>query len=192
MLPPLSMPRPPMSKFSSRMITEEPVSLAAHAHARPETPAPTTTTSAERSHLVLAASASSGCSPTPATAMPAVPFATVVSRNFLRLMGLDPCPSLPMAFSFTKWGSAPTPVALRPNPQLGHSRVPTGRSRLFGENDPLCRLWDEILISRWEPVELQNERQDIHVRLVAQGVLAPKRHCVAYLLEAFLQSFSVP
>ncbi len=99
MLPPLMMPRPPMSKFSSMMITEAPVSRAAHAHASPETPAPTTTTSADRSHLMLAASASFGCSPAAATAIPAVPFATVVLRKLLRLTGFGPFRLLLMAFS---------------------------------------------------------------------------------------------
>jgi len=99
MLPPLMMPRPPMSKFSSMMIAEAPVSRAAHAHASPETPAPTTTTSADRSHLMLAASASFGCSPAAATATPAVPVATVVLRKLLRLTGFGPFRLLLMALS---------------------------------------------------------------------------------------------
>src|SRR5262245_6210165 len=102
MLPPLMRPRPPMSKFSSIMITEEPVSLAAHAHASPETPAPTTTTSAVRSHLMSAASASSGCRPAAAAAaIPAVPLATVVLRKRLRLTGFGPFGLLLMAFSLS-------------------------------------------------------------------------------------------
>src|SRR5437867_5130521 len=88
MLPPLMMPRPPMSKFSSIMITEAPVSRAAQAQASPDTPAPTTTTSADRCQvMLLAASASFGCSPTAATATPAAPFATLVLRKLLRLTG---------------------------------------------------------------------------------------------------------
>src|SRR3989442_13675604 len=97
MLPPLRMPRPPMSKFSSITSTEAPASRAAHAHASPETPAPTTTTSADRSHLMLAASASLGCSPAAATATPAVPVATVVLRKLLRLTGFGPFRLLLMA-----------------------------------------------------------------------------------------------
>src|SRR5438876_10232890 len=88
MLPPLMMPRPPMSKLSSTTITDAPVSRAAHAHASPDTPAPTTTTSADRCHvMLLAASASFGCSPTAAAATPAAPFATLVLRKLLRLTG---------------------------------------------------------------------------------------------------------
>src|SRR4029434_4879002 len=101
MLPPLMMPRPPMSKFSSIMITEETVSLAAHAHARADTPAPTTTTSAVLAHLVPAASAFFECSPAAATARPAVPLATVVLRKFLRLTGFGPLRLLLMAISST-------------------------------------------------------------------------------------------
>src|SRR5438034_8663865 len=97
MLPPLKIPRPPMSKFSSITITDAPVSLAAHAHASPETPAPTITTSADRSHLMVAASASFACRPAAATARPAPPFATVVLRKFLRLTGFGPFGSLLMA-----------------------------------------------------------------------------------------------
>src|ERR1700687_4114216 len=99
MLPPLRMPRPPMSKFSSIMMTEAPASRAAQAHASPETPAPTTTTSADRSHLMSAASASFGCSPAAATARPAPPFATVVLRKLLRLTGFGPFWLLLMALS---------------------------------------------------------------------------------------------
>src|SRR5262245_28687464 len=78
-----------MSKFSSTMITEAPVSRAAQAQASPETPAPTTTTSADRCHLMSAASASFVCSPTAAAATPAAPCATLVLRKRRRLTGFD-------------------------------------------------------------------------------------------------------
>ena len=173
MLPPLMMPRPPMSKFSSMMITEAPVSLAAHAHASPETPAPTTTTSADRSHLMSAASASFGCSPAAATAIPAVPFATVVLRKLLRLTGFGP-------FRIAAHG-----LLLTGDDGLA-------ASRLLYEHDHLRRLGHELLISWRKVVELKNERQDVHIRLVAQGIRIPQRHRVPYRLETFFQRFSVP
>src|ERR1700681_2469135 len=137
MLPPLSMPRPPMSKFSSMMITEAPTSRAAQAHASPETPAPTTTTSADRSHLMLAASASFGRSPAAATATPAVPPAKLVLRKLLRLTGFGPFRLLLMARS------------------------------LLMEHDHLRRLGYQLLISWRNVVELKNKSQDVHIRLVA-------------------------
>src|SRR4029077_21133598 len=136
MLPPLMMPRPPMSKFSSMMITEAPVSLAAQAHASPETPAPTTTTSADRSHLMPAASASFACSPAAATAIPAVPFATAVLRKLLRLTGFGP-------------------FRLLIGPLLNGDDG-LADSRLLHEDDHLRRLGHEFPISRRKVVELKN------------------------------------
>src|SRR5262245_32285547 len=147
MLPPLMMPRPPMSKFSSIMMTDAPVSLAAHAHASPDTPAPTTTTSADRSHLIVAASASFGWNPLAATVMPAAPFATVVSRNLLRLTGFGPFELL-MAFFLSRLRSL----------------------RLLCHDDRLRRFRYELLISRWKFVELKNEREDVQICLVTQAI----------------------
>src|SRR5712692_8859698 len=148
MLPPLMMPRPPMSKFSSIMITEAPASRAAHAHASPETPAPTTTTSADRSHLMSAASASFGRSPAAARATPAVPFATVVLRKLLRLTGFGPFGLLLMALSFNRDDGL-------------------AASRLLYEHDHLRRLGHQLLISWRKVVELKNKSQNVHIRLVA-------------------------
>src|SRR5437773_2606030 len=144
MLPPLMMPRPPMSKFSSMMITEAPASLAAQAHASPETPAPTTTPSADRSHLMLAASTSFGCSPAAATAIPAVPFVTVVLRKLLRLTGFGPLGLLLMAFSLNRDDGL-------------------AASRLLYEHNHLRRLGHELLISWRKVVELKNKGQDVHI-----------------------------
>src|SRR5213083_2083380 len=157
MLPPLSMPRPPMSKFSSIMITEAPVSRAAHAHASPETPAPTTTTSADRSHLMSAASAAFGCSPAAAMATPAPPFATVVLRNLLRLTGFGAFGLLLMALSLLNGDDG---LASRPG----------------FEHDHLRRFGHQLLISWRKVVELKNKSQDVHISLVAQTLGIPQWH----------------
>src|SRR5207247_119175 len=174
MLPPLRMPRPPMSKFSSITSTEAPASRAAHAHASPETPAPTTTTSADRSHLMSAASASFGCSPAAAAmATPAPPFATVVLRKFLRLTGFGPLGLLLMALSLLNSDDG---LASRPG----------------FEHDHLRRFGHQLLISWRKVVELKNKSQDVHISLVAQTLGIPQWHRVPYRLETFFQGFSVP
>src|SRR6266852_42739 len=164
MLPPLSMPRPPMSKFSSIMITEAPVSRAAQAHASPETPAPTTNTSADRSHLMSAAPASLGCSPAAATATPAPPFTIVVLRKLLRLTGFGPFRSLLMALSLN-----------------GDDGL--AASRPLYEHDHLRRPGHQFLISWRKVVGPKNKSQDVHVRLVAQTIRIPQWHRVPYRLE---------
>ena len=58
------MPCPPMSKFSSTMITDAPFSSAAIAAARPETPAPMATKSADWSQRrVWASTETTGAAP---------------------------------------------------------------------------------------------------------------------------------
>src|SRR5262249_7629647 len=129
-----------------------------------------------RSHLILAASASSGCSPTAATAMPAVPFATVVLRKSLRLTGFGVSRSMPMAFSLLKLKGQRT----------------TGWLRLFCENDPLCSLGYELLICGRKAFKLKNACKEFNMCIAAQRILTPHRHGVPYLSEAFLQRFPVP
>ncbi len=82
-----------MSKFSSTLMTEAPLSRAEMAAARPETPAPMITTSADRSHLigVFATWAPASWAPAPAKAAAPTP-AALFERKARRLTDFAPLP----------------------------------------------------------------------------------------------------
>src|SRR5207244_12354808 len=84
--PPLGIPCPPISWFSSTTITEAPCSRAMMAAGRPEAPAPTMTTSAVWSHRIrLCGAALVSDTPAPVRAVTPTPSAALSLMNFLRL-----------------------------------------------------------------------------------------------------------
>jgi hypothetical protein len=60
------------------------------------------------------------------------------------------------------------------------------------EHDRLRRFWHQFLTPWRKVVELKNEGQDVHVRLVTQGICIPLWHRVPDQLETFIQGSAVP